>query len=216
MACSANDPAPVYELKPQYAMNKKQASYVVRPGDTLYAIAFLFDENFEQLAQINRISYPYSLHKGQVIRLSGVVRSSTPLSQPTRIIETPKILSRGRWQWPCQGRVISGNSFNAIEKKGITILGSPNQAIYASSDGTVAYAGDGLPGYGNLILIKHSGDYLTAYAFNARNIVHEGQMVKAGQQIATMGRMDSGNYGLHFEVRYKGNVINPTKFLSTH
>lgn len=217
-ACSANQPAPVVELRPQYAMNKTQATYVVRAGDTLYAIAFLFDENYEQLAKLNHISYPYALNKGQIIRLTGIKQTIAPIihrSSTTSVIR-PKMVHHGAWQWPCQGRVASGSIGNAIEKKGITILGSSNQVINASADGVVAYSGDGLPGYGNLILIKHGGNYLTAYAFNSHNLVREGQMVKAGQQIATMGRTDSGQWGLHFEVRYKGNVINPMKFLSSH
>lgn len=216
--CSSNVPAPVVELRPQYAMNKKQANYVVKAGDTLYAIAFLFDENYEQLARINQLSYPYALRKGQVIRLSGVKQSFAPIPLGRQIAVVPRTptANHGGWQWPCRGKLAAPNWSNAIDKKGITILGNANQPIYASAQGVVAYSGDGLPGYGHLILVKHDGNYLTAYAFNAHNLVHEGQLVKAGQQIATMGRTDSGQWGLHFELRYKGNVINPMKFLNSH
>ena len=216
--CSSDRPAPVAELRPQYAMNKPQATYVVRPGDTLYAIAFLFDENYEQLAAANHIAYPYSLRTGQVIRLVGRQQATNRpvMHHISKIIRQVPARSRGPWRWPSQGRVAQANSMSAIDQKGISILGQPNQPIYASANGVVAYAGDGLPGYGNLILVKHNGDYLTAYAFNAKNLVREGQTVSAGQQIATMGRLDSGQWGVHFEIRYRGNAVNPMRFLASH
>jgi lipoprotein NlpD len=222
-ACSSERVAPVEELKPQYAMNHPDSNYIVRPGDTLYAIAFLYDENYEQLARANGISYPYALHTGQVIHLTKNKGLNTSFQQhvqihrpntQTKTNHWPTTFSKGGWTWPTRGQLVATNARNVIESKGINILGQAGQSVSAAKDGVVAYSGDGLPGYGNLILIKHDNDYLTAYAFNARNLVKEGQRVHSGQQIATMGKLQSGQYGSHFEIRYRGAVLNPLKFLS--
>jgi lipoprotein NlpD len=222
-ACSSERVAPVEELRPQYAMNHTNSNYIVRPGDTLYAIAFLYDENYAQLAQANRISYPYSVHTGQIIHLTRNKVRSTPslkrVQAPPPIIQAKlnhwptTFTKKSGWNWPTRGNLAASNSSNVIESKGINILGQAGQSVSAAKDGVVAYSGDGLPGYGNLILIKHDNDYLTAYAFNAKNLVKEGQMVYSGQKIATMGKLQSGQFGTHFEIRYRGSVLNPMKFL---
>ena len=219
--CSSEQVAPVEELHPQYAMNHQQNTYVVRSGDTLYSIAFLYDENYEQLARANGISYPYPVHAGQVIHLTKNKFSHQHQTfippRPSKIAQKFSGLqtnfSRGGWRWPSGSQLLESNSSSVLESKGINILGQSGQSVTAAKDGVVAYSGDGLPGYGNLILIKHDGDYLTAYAFNSRNMVREGQRVHSGQQIATMGKLESGRYGTHFEIRYRGTAVNPMKFL---
>ncbi|CZF78639.1 Murein hydrolase activator NlpD precursor [Grimontia marina] len=118
-----------------------------------------------------------------------------------------------RWQWPSNGRVISGFSSTELGNKGIDIAGKRGQSIDASADGKVVYAGNALRGYGNLIIIKHNDDYLSAYAHNDRIFVSERQNVKKGQKIASMGSSGTNSVRLHFEIRYKGKSVNPLRYL---
>lgn len=114
------------------------------------------------------------------------------------------------WQWPAKGKIIETFS-NAT--KGIDIAGSVGDKVVAAADGRVVYVGNALPGYGNLIIVKHNDDYLTAYAHNQGFLVKEQQDVKAGQQIATMGNTGTTSVRLHFEVRYKAKSVNPLTYL---
>ncbi|KFC06418.1 NlpD family lipoprotein [Trabulsiella guamensis ATCC 49490] len=115
------------------------------------------------------------------------------------------------WRWPTDGNIIEKFSDNG--NKGIDIAGSKGQAIAATADGRVVYAGNALRGYGNLIIIKHNDDYLSAYAHNDTMLVREQQEVKAGQKIATMGSTGTSSTRLHFEIRYKGKSVNPLQYL---
>jgi lipoprotein NlpD len=115
------------------------------------------------------------------------------------------------WRWPTDGNIIEKFSDNG--NKGIDIAGSKGQAITATADGRVVYAGNALRGYGNLIIIKHNDDYLSAYAHNDTMLVREQQEVKAGQKIATMGSTGTSSTRLHFEIRYKGKSVNPLQYL---
>ncbi|WP_407331301.1 peptidoglycan DD-metalloendopeptidase family protein [Enterovibrio sp. 27052020O] len=123
---------------------------------------------------------------------------------------TPKAIS---WQWPVSGRVVSGFSSSELGNKGVDIAGKRGQSISASADGKVVYAGNALRGYGNLIIIKHNDDYLSAYAHNDRIFVSERQNVKKGQKIASMGSSGTNSVRLHFEIRYKGKSVNPLRYL---
>ncbi|MEZ8131522.1 peptidoglycan DD-metalloendopeptidase family protein [Enterovibrio norvegicus] len=124
--------------------------------------------------------------------------------------ETQKAIS---WQWPARGRVVSGFSSSELGNKGIDIAGKRGQSIHASGGGKVVYAGNALRGYGNLIIIKHNDDYLSAYAHNDRIFVSERQSVKKGQKIASMGSSGTNSVRLHFEIRYKGKSVNPLRYL---
>ncbi|NDH08652.1 MAG: LysM peptidoglycan-binding domain-containing protein [Gammaproteobacteria bacterium] len=213
--CSSTSLAPVEELHPQFSMNKTGRFYTVRPGDTLYAIAFLFDKNVDQLATLNQIRYPYALRIGQQINLSTrtVVKSPMPMRPFQANIRTYRQqTSSSGWLWPTKGQILKTN-LTPVQAKGINIIGRFGQDIHASKAGVVAYAGAGLPGYGKLILIKHSNDYLSAYAFNSSILVKEGQTVSAGERIANMGQLSPGTYGLHFEVRYRGEAVRPERYL---
>ena len=117
------------------------------------------------------------------------------------------------WRWPTDGKVIENFSSSEGGNKGIDIAGSKGQAIIATADGRVVYAGNALRGYGNLIIIKHNDDYLSAYAHNDTMLVREQQEVKAGQKIATMGSTGTSSTRLHFEIRYKGKSVNPLQYL---
>ncbi|ELW1648020.1 murein hydrolase activator NlpD [Enterobacter oligotrophicus] len=117
------------------------------------------------------------------------------------------------WRWPTDGKIIENFATSEGGNKGIDIAGSKGQAIIATADGRVVYAGNALRGYGNLIIIKHNDDYLSAYAHNDTMLVREQQEVKAGQKIATMGSTGTSSTRLHFEIRYKGKSVNPLQYL---
>ncbi|XKM14593.1 murein hydrolase activator NlpD [Orbaceae bacterium ac157xtp] len=114
------------------------------------------------------------------------------------------------WQWPAKGRIVAPYSHAT---KGIDIAGSLGDKVVSAADGKVVYAGNALPGYGNLIIVKHNDDYLTAYAHNQSILVKEQQTVVTGQQIATMGNTGTNSIRLHFELRYKANSVDPMKYL---
>jgi lipoprotein NlpD len=115
------------------------------------------------------------------------------------------------WGWPVKGPVLAG--FDEVKNKGLDIGGSAGEPVLAAADGRVVYAGAGLRGYGNLIILKHNSTYLTAYAHNQSLLVKEDQSVRKGQKIAEMGNSDADRVKLHFEVRRQGKPVDPAKFL---
>ena len=115
------------------------------------------------------------------------------------------------WTWPANGPTIA--QFEEGKRKGLVIGGKAGDPVVAAGDGRVVYAGSGLRGYGNLIIIKHSGDYLTAYAHNQALLVKEDQAVRKGQKIAEMGATDADRVQLHFEIRKQGKPIDPARQL---
>ena len=135
----------------------------------------------------------------------------SPSSQPS--VDTAPANSGVVWNWPTNGSIIQGFSNADGGNKGIDISGSKGQAVNAAASGQVVYAGNALRGYGNLIIIKHSDDFLSAYAHNDRILVKDQQMVSAGQQIAKMGNTGTDGVKLHFEIRYKGKSVDPTRYL---
>ena len=124
------------------------------------------------------------------------------------------VASNIAWQWPTQGNVIQGFSNTDGGNKGVDISGSRGQAVKAAANGRVVYAGNALRGYGNLIIIKHNDDFLSAYAHNDKILVSDQQEVKAGQEIAKMGSTGTNAVKLHFEIRYKGKSVDPVRYLS--
>lgn len=143
-----------------------------------------------------------------------------PVTAPTTVSTTQPTASStstsspiSSWRWPTDGKVIENFSGAEGGNKGIDIAGSKGQAIVATADGRVVYAGNALRGYGNLIIIKHNDDYLSAYAHNDTMLVREQQEVKAGQKIATLGSTGTSSTRLHFEIRYKGKSVNPLQYL---
>ncbi|MDP3137685.1 MAG: peptidoglycan DD-metalloendopeptidase family protein [Burkholderiaceae bacterium] len=115
------------------------------------------------------------------------------------------------WIWPASGSVIAG--FDEARNKGIDLAGRAGEPVVASADGRVVYAGSGLRGYGNLIILKHNNTYLTAYAHNQTLLVKEDQSVRKGQKIAEMGNSDADQVKLHFEIRRQGKPVDPTRYL---
>ncbi|QGM81610.1 murein hydrolase activator NlpD [Otariodibacter oris] len=131
----------------------------------------------------------------------------------TKDTNTPAPSSSIRWQWPTQGRIISGFSSAEGGNKGIDIAGTKGQAVKAAAAGKVVYAGNALQGYGNLIIIKHNDNFLSAYAHNDSIKVDEQDNVKAGETIATLGNTGTNTNKLHFEIRYLGKSVDPTRYL---
>ena len=115
------------------------------------------------------------------------------------------------WAWPANGNVVT--AFDEGRNKGLAIAGKAGDPVLASADGRVVYAGSGLRGYGNLVILKHNNTYLTAYAHNQTLLVKEDQAVRRGQKIAEMGSTDSDRVQLHFEIRKQGKPIDPSKLL---
>ncbi|KTS76391.1 peptigoglycan-binding protein LysM [Pseudomonas oryzihabitans] len=133
----------------------------------------------------------------------------TPAQTPTR--DVPQ--SAAGWAWPTKGTLISRFSASSTLNKGIDIAGQEGQPVMAAADGTVVYAGNGLRGYGELVIIKHSETYVSAYGHNRRLLVREGERVKIGQTIAEMGSTGTDRVKLHFEIRRQGKPVDPLQFL---
>lgn len=217
--------------------------HVVRPGETLYSISWRYGWDFKTLAAANRIAAPYTIYPGQSIRLDrgdaststttppSTVSSSTssptykPASKPASNVTTASpnkpvpprqpVASAGpiKWHWPASGSVISHYSKTTVGQHGISIDGHAGDPVRAAANGVVVYRGDGLTGYGNLLIIKHSERWLSAYAHNQKMLVKEGQTVNAGERIATMGASGTFRTQLHFEVRQDGTPIDPMTVL---
>lgn len=156
-------------------------------------------------------------------RTSGPV--ATPVPAPPPLVRAPqpappattpiKAVTRSAsgWAWPANGPIIGRFSSNGSLNKGIDIAGELGQPVLAASDGSVVYAGSGLRGYGELVIIKHSDTYVSAYGHNRRLLVQEGQQVKAGQTIAEMGSTGTDRVKLHFEIRRQGKPVDPQQYL---
>jgi lipoprotein YgeR len=199
--------------------------YRVERGDTVSKIARSQGQSVQNIVRWNNLSKPDAIEVGQVLRVAPPTGSvgaagSTASAAPRASRPAPSVAddapaaapaSSIALVWPANGTVIRG--FDGRNSKGIDIASSAGAPVVAAAAGSVVYAGNGLRGYGNLLIIKHSGDYLTAYAHNQTLLVKEGQTVAQGQQIAQMGSTDSDRVMLHFELRYQGRSIDPSRDL---
>lgn len=189
--------------------------------------------------EVTYTSAPNGTAYGSDGTVTGPVKAGTGTAQPSvtatvatapavtaTVSSTPKVtvttstttsaapaVSSIKWQWPTEGRVISGFSSAEGGNKGLDIAGAKGQAVKAAAAGKVVYAGNALQGYGNLIIIKHNDDFLSAYAHNDSIKVKEQQNVKAGQTIATLGSTGTNSNKLHFEIRYHGKSVDPARYL---
>jgi lipoprotein NlpD len=125
----------------------------------------------------------------------------------------PAIAGSPAWQWPTSGEIVGRYVSGDQTRQGIDIAGRSGQEVRASADGVVVYSGAGLVGYGELIIVKHSEEWLSAYAHNSQRLVGEGTRVSAGQVIAKMGRTGAPRDMLHFEIRRNGKPIDPLQQL---
>lgn len=203
--------------------------YRVERGDTISKIARENHQSVQNIVRWNNLSNPNTVETGQVLRVAPPagasrpaattgsasaphVRRSAPAAAPNDT-PTPTAVPNSSISlvWPANGKVIRG--FDGRNSKGIDIANAPGTPVVAAAAGKVVYAGNGLRGYGNLLIIKHNGAYLTAYAHNQALLVKEGETVAQGQQIAQMGSTDNDRVILHFELRYEGQSVDPARDL---
>ncbi|MBV1788832.1 peptidoglycan DD-metalloendopeptidase family protein [Marinobacterium sp. D7] len=209
--------------------------YTVRQGDTLYSIAWRYGLDFRELASINGIDSRYIIYPGQKLRLKGG-RSSIGDPSGTKTASQTQISSSNQqkrssqaapveratsgasigpvdWQWPSKGALIGRFSSGNSPNKGIDLAGRIGDPVYAAASGKVVYAGSGLLGYGNLVIVNHNRQYLSAYAHNSRILVKESDSVKKGDKIAELGNTGTSRPMLHFEIRRDGKPVDPLKYL---
>lgn len=199
-------------------------------GDTLYGLSKRYGVSVDRLAQLNQLKKPYIIKPGQAIFLkplntttkrntakTGSGNHSHVSSKPTPVassqaqsISWPKTV---HWQRPTKGKIIKKFNRRKNDAKGIDIAGKEGRRIVAAASGKVVYSGNGLISYGNLIIIKHNKTFLSAYAYNRKLLVKEGDVVKAGQKIAEMGHKEKQRPMLHFEIRKNGKPVDPLKYL---
>lgn len=229
-------------VEDRFNNNKKASAFHrVKQGDTLFSIALRYGIDYRKLASANSISKPYHIYEGQRIdiRAQSIRRASakkpsakkvpkkratnrnkkiTNVNQP-KTIQKPSYNAKNtgisNWNWPSNGRLIRSFSTKEPINKGIDIAGNIGDSVSAASAGTVVFAGQGLRGYGNLVIIEHNRRYLSAYAHVSRILVKEQEKVKAGQTIAEIGSTGTNEVKLHFEIRDDGKAVNPVKYLPT-
>ncbi len=200
--------------------------HTVQKGETLYAIAFRHGVDYKKVARWNNIRAPYTIYAGQRLKLSPTGTSSktyqaknkpkqksVPKTTTKPITKKPEKIVKHTWNWPTQGKVIRTYSTALGGNKGIDIAGKVGQPVLAASSGKVVYSGNGLASYGNLVIVKHSEHFLSAYAHNRKLFVKEGGEVKRGEKIAELGNTGTSEVKLHFEIRFKGKPVDPLKYL---
>lgn len=211
-------------------------THLVQAGDTLFSIAFQYDLDFRSLAITNGLQPPYTIFVGQELDLarsaastaSSVINSvGTPVSNNSAARSQATTGSSGggvsrqpiggvttqaqSWAWPHQGRIL--RQYSVGSNKGIDIAGNVGDPVRAASAGDVVYSGRGVQGSGNLIIIRHSDRYLSAYAHNSAMLASEGMHVEAGDIIAEVGMNPAGDAMLHFEIRRDGQATDPLQYL---
>ncbi|MAF84383.1 MAG: peptidoglycan DD-metalloendopeptidase family protein [Gammaproteobacteria bacterium] len=201
-------------------------AHVVQSGETVYSIAFRYGIDQRDLIGWNKLSASGLIFEGQRLRLTAP-DSYTAASSASRATGRHKSASSTQraptpgksaavpvtWKWPVNGAVIAMFGATAKTQSGVHIAGKRGQPVHAAASGEVVYAGSGLPGYGQLLIIKHTSNYLSAYGHNQKLVVGEGDRVKGGQLIAKMGEGPSKRPLLHFEIRRSGKPVNPLRYL---
>ncbi|MGB5323825.1 MAG: peptidoglycan DD-metalloendopeptidase family protein, partial [Pseudomonadales bacterium] len=220
---------------------EKINTHWVSEGETLYAIAWRYNLDANRLAAANGLNSNARIYRGQVLRLdvhsalaqrrqvsaresqaasksaTSAAHKPAPHNNGQEKTARPANADRmvaGSWRWPAPGSVLERFNFRRGNgHKGLDISGRTGQSVHAAHNGVVVYAGSGLPAYGNLLIVKHSDEYLSAYAHNSRLTVREGDRVIAGQKIAELGRTGTTHAHLHFEIRKRGVPIDPLALL---
>jgi len=210
--------------------------HVVQKSETLFSLAWRYGWDYKALASANSIAPPYLIYPGQKINVRRSAQRKTgskavpskSLTNSSKVnskytasaYKTPKKAPKSvrthsnlAWSWPAKGKLIASFSAKSPTNKGIDIGGSLGESVSAAAAGSVVYAGSGLLGYGNLVIIKHNEQFLSAYAHNKRLLVKENQTVKAGQPIAEIGSSGTDKVKLHFEIRHQGKPVNPMLYL---
>lgn len=225
-----------------YKSHSSPTRVKARKGDSLYALSRRYDVSVARLAQLNQLKKPYVIQPGQTIFLKPIKRSASAPKKTYKAASNKTVSNKTvsnkttankvasnkprqsvsssarwpstiRWQRPAKGKIVKKFDRRQNDAKGIDIAGRQGDAIVASAAGKVVYSGSGLISYGNLIIIKHNKTYLSAYAYNRKLLVKEGDKVKAGQKIAEMGHKEKQSPRLHFEIRKNGKPVDPLKYL---
>jgi len=218
-------------------------THQVQEGETLYGIAWLYGLDYQMLAQNNNLQEPFAIGVGQKLNLVKKTIKQASLSADTKevIVKTPnrktvaqnnKSVYRSkhksettkvsdsilpervkRWVWPTKGTIVGTFSTAEAGIKGIEIANAIGTPVVSAAEGKVVYSGNALRGYGNLVIIKHTDHFLSAYAHNNKILVQERDIVQAGQPIAVMGDSGTNSAKLRFEIRYNGKSLDPLKYL---
>lgn len=200
----------------------------VKAGETLYSIAWKYGKDYREIARLNNIKAPYKIKAGQRIRIriarstgrkrivsASNLKTGFTKAKPETIRDESDVATSSikTWLWPVQGQVIGAFASRGGMNKGIDIAAAPGAPVKATATGKVVYSGSGLRGYGELVIIKHNDEFLSAYAHNKTLFVREGQQVAAGQVIARVGNSDAKRVLLHFEIRRAGKPVDPLRYL---
>ena len=229
-------------LSPGQRLKLPPASiHVVRKGDTVYSISRRYNVDMSLLARQNKIKPPYDIYEGQFLKLPGSIVEpsktqvaarasvSKPSSEKTAAkkakaptkknavrLPPPPTRSKGKFAWPVDGKVMTkfGSAGAGRHNDGINIRIAEGASVRAAENGVVAYAGNELKGFGNLLLIKHADGWITAYAHNKEILVKRGQTVKRGQPVAKAGKTGNAKEPqLHFEIRKGTKAVDPLAYL---
>jgi len=231
--------APSVPVLPGAENAGKPGYYTVKPGDTLIRIGLEAGQNWRDIARWNALGNANLIEVGQVLRVvppagNGVAVQPVTTAGPVESrpldaaaaapaasavpVPAPAVAAARidpeedlGWAWPAGGPVLA--AFDENKTKGLVIGGQSGDPVFASAAGRVVYAGSGLRGYGNLVIVKHNASFLTAYAHNQALLVKEDEVVRRGQKIAEMGSTDAERVQLHFEIRRQGRPIDPARLL---
>jgi lipoprotein NlpD len=194
-------------------------TYVVQPGDSLYAIAWRYDLDYRDVAGWNHLGPDYRIAVGQVLKLSadGAVRAQAAAQRPRQSTSAARTAAASAeaavlWQWPAAGKIV-GPVRQPMGGFGLRIIGSLGDPVRAAAAGRVVYSGTALRNYGHLVIVKHSNSLLSAYGHNQAVLVSEGQQVSKGQSIAEMGMGPGQQPTLYFEIRHDGKPVDPSRYL---
>lgn len=190
--------------------------YTVKSGDTLFKIAWKYGLNAKTIMRNNGISNPNKIYAGQKLYLTATKAGSRGKTASAKAPASKPMVRKGDWSWPMRGRIVKRFNAGQVGANGIRIAGTANQTVNASEAGTVAYTGNQLKGYGNVIIIKHDNGLLSAYGFLSKTYVEEGQTIKKRQKVGTVGYGANNKLMLHFEVRKNGKPTNPLRYIGSH
>jgi lipoprotein NlpD len=191
----------------------------VREGDTLFSIAWRYGQDWRALAGRNGIAAPYTIYPGQLLVLQGAAAPATAARNAPAARTRPATVRAPSgpmpaWSWPVEGAVVRGFVERGAEvNKGIDIRGTAGADVRAAAAGEIVYAGSGLRGFSQLVIVKHDDTWLSAYAHNSRILVKEGDRLEKGGRVARLEAADGEAPLLHFEIRRDGKPVDPAALL---
>ena len=230
VACTSSRPAPIIDAWHQSSASR----YRVQSGDTLYSVAFAFGFDYRDIALVNHLKFPYAIKVGDYLTIKKPSkkrqatygkRTPSPTKKAAKshhywvskkhktVVNQHKMTNPKQWRWPVKSKLLQRFTGEYGRSQGVDFAGWKGRSIFAAAPGRVVYSGTGVRGYGNLVIIKHSEEYLSAYAYASRRFVHAGEWVKAGQRVAAMGQDSYGRVRLHFELRRNGKPVDPLQYL---